>query len=169
MLTEFLTGLVVAAVSSVTLMVVIWRIGVRIRNFGIVDIAWSAGFSVLAVMSSLLSNGYGPRRALITAMAAFWSLRLGAHLYFRVMKHHPIEDSRYAKLREEWGTETNRKMFWFFQLQAGSQVILSAPFLLVCLNPRPGLKLIEWLGFVVWLIALAGESLADPQLKQFKT
>lgn len=169
MLTEFLTLLLLAAVFSVALMMVIWRIGLRLHNFGIVDIAWSAGFSALSVMYGVLSNGYDPRRALITVMAALWSLRLGAHLYFRVMKHHPVEDSRYAKLREEWGANADRRMFWFFQLQAGSQVILSAPFLLICLNPRPGLELIEWLGFAVWLFALAGESLADHQLKQFKT
>jgi steroid 5-alpha reductase family enzyme len=46
--------------------------------------------------------------------------------------------------------------------------ILSLPFLLVCLNPRPGLAPVEWAGIVLWLIAVAGESLADYQLKQFK-
>ena len=33
---------------------------------------------------------------------------------------------------------------------------------------RPGLDPVEWVGIALWLFAVAGESLADYQLKQFK-
>lgn len=169
MLHELPILLAVAFGFAVAMMVVVYAISRRIHNAGIVDIAWSAGFAPVALLYALLAHGHAPRRALIATMAALWSLRLGGYLYFRVMGHHPVEDRRYQQLRAEWGANANRRMFWFFQLQAALLVVLSAPFLIACLNPAPEIKLVEWLGASVWLIAVAGESLADFQLKQFKT
>jgi hypothetical protein len=45
------------------------------------------------------THGDPARRWLIAGMAALWSLRLGTHLYFRVVGHHPHEDVRYAQMR----------------------------------------------------------------------
>src|SRR5208283_3856301 len=47
-------------------------------------------------------------------------------------------------------------------------VALSVPFLLASLNVREGLSLVEFVGVALWLVALAGESIADHQLKMFK-
>ena len=55
------------------------------------------------------------------------------------------------------------------QLQAVLIVLLSIPFLIVCLNDRPGISLLEWLGVAIWSIAVAGEGVADWQLKQFRS
>ena len=74
----------------------------RIDNYGIVDIAWSYAFAVLALGYALLAPGWPVRRALIATMATLWSLRLGTHLYRRVMGHHPVEDGRYVQLRKDW-------------------------------------------------------------------
>jgi steroid 5-alpha reductase family enzyme len=168
MLPEFIKLILLAWAFAVVLMTVIWFISVRIANAGIVDIAWSLGFAPVALLDAVCADGYAPRRGLMLAMVALWSLRLGIYLYFRVMGHHPVEDRRYAELRREWGANVNGKMFGFFQLQAALLVVLSVPFLMVCLNPDPQIKLIEWIGLGIWLVALAGESIADYQLKQFK-
>ena len=56
----------------------------------------------------------------------------------------------------------------FFQLQAVMVVIFSLPFLLMAWNPRPGLQPVEIAGLLIALLSLAGESLADAQLKAFK-
>ena len=165
---DFFILLAAALGFAVAMMVVVHAISRRIRNAGIVDIAWSAGFAPVAGLYALLAPGHAPRRALIATMAALWSLRLGGYLYFRVMGHHPEEDRRYKQLRAEWGANAERRMFWFFQLQAALLVVLSTPFLLACLNRSAEIKLVEWLGVGVWLVALVGESLADFQLKQFK-
>ena len=37
-----------------------------------------------------------------------------------------------------------------------------------CLNSKPGIAPLEWVGVAIWLLALAGESLSDHQLKSFK-
>jgi len=155
------------AVSSL-LMLVVWVIAVRIRNAGIVDIAWSLGFIPLAVLYRVCGDGEPARQNLITMMAVLWSARLGTHLWKRVMGHHPEEDGRYRELRAAVAGHENFFFFWFFQAQALLLALLSLPILFADFDPRLSLGFSDMLGFVVWLIALGGESLADRQLEAFK-
>jgi len=140
----------------------------RIDNYGIVDIAWSYAFAALALGYALLAPGWPVRRGLIATMATLWSLRLGTHLYRRVMGHHPVEDGRYVQLRKDWAANFAPKMFGFFQLQAVSVVLLGVAFFIVSLNPAPQFHPLEIAGAALWLLALAGETLADRQLAAFK-
>lgn len=140
----------------------------RIDNYGIVDVAWSYAFAALALYYAFLAPGWPVRKALIATMAVLWSLRLGTHLYRRVMGHHPVEDGRYVQLRRDWAGNFASKMFGFFQLQAASVVLLGVAFFIISLNPSPQLHPLEVAGAVLWLLALAGESVADGQLAAFK-
>lgn len=151
-----------------TAFVAIYFLARRMDNYGIVDIAWSYAFGVMAGFYALLGPGWPVRRALIAAMAVIWSLRLGTHLCRRVMSHHPEEDGRYKQLRQDWVANFTAKMFGFFQMQAVSVVVLGAAFLLACLNPAPSLHWLELTGVALWLIAISGEALADAQLAAFK-
>ena len=126
----------------------------RIDNYGIVDIAWSYAFAAMAAFYALAGSGWPVRRALIGALACLWSLRLGTHLYVRVMGHHPVEDGRYLALRQRWAANFTREMFRFFQMQAMSVVLLGAAFLVASINPRPALHPLEIAGAFLWLIAL---------------
>jgi steroid 5-alpha reductase family enzyme len=168
MLHELVILILLGWAFSFALMTLIWFISVRIKNAGVVDIAWSLGFTPVALLYAIFASGYAPRRRLVFTLVAIWSLRLGTYLYFRVVCHHPNEDRRYAQLRAEWGAKANWKMFVFFQLQAALLVLLSLPFLIACLNPQPEINWLERLGAVVWFVAVVGESLSDHQLKQFK-
>ena len=140
----------------------------RINNYGIVDIVWSYAFGALALFYAFGADGWPVRKALIATMAVLWSLRLGTHLYRRVMGHHPVEDGRYVQLRQDWAGNFAPKMFGFFQLQAASVVLLGVAFFVVSLNPAPRLHGLEITGVILWLVALTGESLADAQLAAFK-
>jgi steroid 5-alpha reductase family enzyme len=140
----------------------------HINNYGIVDIVWSYAFAGLAVFYALLAPGWPVRKVLIATMAVIWSLRLGTHLHRRVMGHHPVEDGRYVQLRRNWAANFGPKMFGFFQLQAGSVVLLGMAFFIACLNPAPQLHPLEMASAGLWLLALSGESLADAQLAAFK-
>lgn len=146
----------------------LYAVARRIDNYGIVDIAWSYAFALLAGFYAVAGPGWPTRKVLIATMAALWSLRLGTHLYRRVMGHHPVEDGRYEQLRKDWAGNFAAKMFGFFQLQAASIVLLGAAFLVVCLNPAPQLHALELAGTALWLLALSGEALADAQLAAFK-
>jgi steroid 5-alpha reductase family enzyme len=150
------------------MMLTVWVIALRIRNAGVVDIAWAGGFSILAALYGSLGPGYPPRRLLIALMFGLWSLRLTAYLYVRVMGHHPVEDGRYQQLRREWAPNVNARLLAFFELQALLDVVLAAPLFAACLNPEPDVSVLEWAGFALWCVALAGESLADRQLQRFK-
>jgi steroid 5-alpha reductase family enzyme len=140
----------------------------RLDNYGIVDIAWSYAFAVLAAFYAACAPGWPVRKALIATLAVLWSLRLGTHLCRRVMGHHPVEDGRYVQLRRDWAGNFAPKMFGFFQLQAASVVLLGVAFFISCLNPAPRLHPLEIAGALLWLLAWGGESLADAQLAAFK-
>ena len=140
----------------------------RIDNYGIVDIAWSYAFAALATFYALAGPGWPLRRALIASLAVVWSLRLGTHLAIRVIGHHPTEDGRYIQLRKDWAGNFAPKMFGFFQLQAGTVVLLGAAFILAALNSTPALHPLEYVGAALWLLAISGEALADAQLAAFK-
>lgn len=140
----------------------------RMENYGIVDIVWSYAFGVLALFYAATLPGWAPRRWLMAAIVVIWSARLGTHLYRRVMSHHPEEDRRYTEMRTRWSDNFAAKMFTFYQQQALSVLILGLPFWIIARNPTPSLHTLEYLGLAVWLLALAGESLADAQLAAFK-
>lgn len=179
--------LVVAGFLAIAVMSATYGVCRRYDNYGIVDVVWAAGFTGIAAVYfgrcawafwDPSTGGFGrwnwPAAALMCGMMTVWSLRLAAHLAHRVRSHHPVEDVRYARLRRDWGTDTPRRMFWFFQLQGALQVVLSLPVALVVLRLdagpgggwRPGLP--ELCGFGLWLTGLIGESLADRQLARFR-
>jgi steroid 5-alpha reductase family enzyme len=157
----------------------------RLRNFGIVDVVWSFGFTPVVWLYVGLASWRTydakldahpewnwPASLTIAGLVTAWSLRLGGHLFVRVRSHHPVEDVRYAKLRQEWGGRTDRKMFGFFLLQGVLQVLLSLPWLLVILDTEPvrqfALGPLAWMGAGIWLAGLVGEAIADRQLAAFR-
>jgi len=168
MISGLATPVLIAAALLALVMAGVWAVARRIRNASIVDIAWSANFSLLALLYAATLPGYRPRRLLIGAMTLLWSLRLAFHLCRRVMRHHPVEDGRYEELRRDWGPHADRRFFWFFQAQGLLNLVLGVPLLLACANPAPALHPLEWAGAALFTVALAGESLADHQLEAWK-
>lgn len=150
------------------LFALLYLVARRIDNYGIVDIAWSYAFALLAGYYAFLAPGWLPRRALVAGLVAIWSVRLGTHLCRRVAGHHPVEDGRYVQLRQDWAGNFAPKMAGFFQLQAASVVLLGLPFLLPALNTTPQFHFLEIAGALLWLAALSGEATADAQLAAFK-
>lgn len=153
---------------SLIVMFAVWLVSVRLNNAGIVDIAWSGLFALLAAVYALLGAGDSIRKWVAAGMVIFWSVRLATHLGRRVLSHLDTEDSRYAELREKWGEAANRKMLGFFLFQGLTNVALSVPVLLVALDDTAGLDPLHYTGLAVWLVAIIGESVADAQLNRFK-
>ena len=143
-----------------------WLVSLKIRNYGLLDVAWSYGVAILAPLYAILGSGLPMRRWIGLALGAAWSLRLGTYILLRVIKHHPTEDVRYQTLRARW---PGAGMFLlFFQLQAVLVAVFAIPFLLLSFDSRPGFGILEILGWGLAVISLVGESLADSQLKSFK-
>ena len=158
----------------------------RLNNFGIVDVVWSFGFTPLVWIAFAIAslrtydaklNAHPewnwPAALVIASLVTAWSVRLGSHLFVRVRSHHPVEDVRYARLRQEWGSTTNRRMFGFFLLQGILQLVLATPWIAVLLDTTPAstFRLSGWglAGLSLWWVGIVGESIADRQLARFRT
>lgn len=154
---------------AVGLFALTWLLSLKLDNFSFVDVTWSYALAVVAPLYAWLAGGgWTQRKIIAVTMAVVWSVRLGTYLFFRVKRHHPHEDVRYAVLREKWRDALARNFFFFFQAQAVLIVLLAAPVLLACLNPAPQLNLIEIAGALLWLTGICGEALSDAQMQRFK-
>jgi steroid 5-alpha reductase family enzyme len=159
-----LAGLVFASL----LMAATWWLALRLRNAGIVDIAWAASFAPIAVLYAVAGTGAPARRQVVAGIAVAWSVRLASHLLTRIAAQHPEEDSRYVDLRQRWGPAADRRFFWFFQAQALAAAAFSVPFAIAASDPDPAIGTLAWIGVAVWATGFVGESLADLQLARFK-
>ena len=155
-------GLAVMAVA----MTALWLLQRRTGNAGIVDVGWSAGVGIVGVLAAALGAGWAPRRLLAGLMIALWSLRLAVYILRRVVGEP--EDGRYTRLREEWGAAFQRRAFFFFQAQAVLAALFAVPVWVAANDPRPGWGVREAATAAIWLVAVAGESLADRQLARFR-
>lgn len=168
MYVEFWPVLTVAALVCSAMFFFTWLLSLRLNNYSFVDVAWAYALGILAPLYAFMGDGWPPRQMLACGLAVAWSGRLGTYLLFRVARHHPKEDVRYAFLRESWKGRLAFSFLWFFQAQALSILLLSVPILLSCLNPVQSFEPIELIGVIVWLIGIGGESLADAQMAAFK-
>lgn len=162
MIALFAAGLAIAA----GYFAVTWAISVRIRNYGLLDVAFSYGVAILAPLYACAGPGIGPRKWLFAAIGTAWSLRLGTFILVRVIRHHPAEDARYGSLRLRWPGPLG--FLAFFELQAVLVAVFSVPFLLASFNPAPALAITEIAGLALAAFGVLGETAADLQMQAFK-
>ncbi|RQO64498.1 hypothetical protein DBR43_32450 [Pedobacter sp. KBW06] len=158
----------VCLVACCLLMTAAWCWAVKIKNAGVVDVFWAFNFPLIAVLLFFLADGLELRKQLICGMVLIAGSRLGIHLWQRVIGYLKEEEGRYQQLRKEWAPQENKKFFWFFQFQAFSNVFLAIPFFVIAVNKDPEISPPEYLGLILWAIAVFGEAIADWQLTQFK-
>lgn len=156
---------------AITLVVMFftWAYAVKIENFGIVDAVWSFCFVIHAAIFDLFGQGFEKRKYILLAMVAVWSCRLGFYLAKRIASHHPQEDTRYLTLRADYGSNYKLRFLLFFTYQALSVSFLTLPFIFVFQNANPEISTLEWVGFIIWAVAVIGESIADYQMNKFRT
>lgn len=157
--------LAVLAVLMVLIMSGGWAWQRRHRNAGIVDVLWSLGLGLAALLMALTGSGAPLARITVACLGCAWSLRLALHLWRRV--GHEGEDGRYRQLREHWHGSQG-KFFAFFQLQAFLVVLFALPFVAVAANPVATVTPWLLLGVGIWIVSVVGESLADRQLAAFR-
>ena len=154
---------------SAVVMTLVWWRQVYTKNAGIVDAWWSYNFGLIALMFGSINLLQGEwLKSLAAIPVIIWSVRLGTHLLIR-NTNHDHEDSRYRQLRLEYGDRENFLMWRFFMYQAISNVVLSLPFLMIAADHDFQYTWVAVIGFFIWLTGMIGESIADHQLKQFKS
>jgi steroid 5-alpha reductase family enzyme len=166
---QILLMILAATAACCVVMTIVWLWQKRINNAGVVDVFWSYNFPLVAIIYFLMGDGLFERKLLIALMVVIWGMRLGIYLHIRVLGHIHDEDGRYKQLRIDWAPNFQTKIFWFFQMQAVSNVFLSIPFLLASANASEQLHPLEFAGAAIWLLAIMGEGIADRQLQKFKS
>ncbi len=149
------------------LMLALWLVQVKTKNASFVDIGWTAGLCICAALYAALTQGMFLRKMILLGIVVVWSGRLCGLLIRRLLSH-PGEDARYQRIRREWKTGQDMKFFWMFQFQGFLDVVLSWPFLLICMNRHTVLVPVEIFGIILCLTGIVGESLADEQMRRFK-
>jgi len=162
MISSFVLGLAIAAAYFAAT----WAISVRIRNYGLLDVAFSYGVAILAPIYAWTGPGFAARKWAFAAIGAVWSLRLGTYILVRVIRRHPAEDARYASLRLRWPGPLG--FLVFFELQALLVAVFSLPFLFASFNPAPAIAAVEIVGLTLAAAGVLGETVADLQMQAFK-
>lgn len=163
-----LSLLITGWAASALLMAALWAVQRRVCNAAIADVGWCYGLALVVLWYAGSVSGEPVRRWLVGAMVCLYALRLGTHLLVdRVW--NKTEDGRYRALRLRWGDQSSMRMFWYFQLQAAAIAFFSLPPLVVMQNPHPPFHLWDLAGFLLWIVAVTGEAIADRQLAKFRS
>lgn len=146
-----------------------WIVQRKTGNSGWIDTFWSFGTGGTAAAVALMPVASTPwhwRQIVVAALAGVWGLRLGLHIAGR--SHKSGDDPRYRALIEQWGPDAPRRLFWFLQAQAAVGTLLAMSVSLAAHNSDPALRIQDVLALSILAIALAGEALADHQLRAFR-
>ncbi|MGA7779982.1 MAG: DUF1295 domain-containing protein [Paraburkholderia sp.] len=157
---------VIALVGLVVVFTAVWAWQLKSENAGMVDPVWAYSLGAVAVLYAVVGTGSPSSRALAALGGLVWGTRLGTHLWRR--NFGQPEDARYRRLREEWGAGAPSRMFAFFQLQVVISMLLSLAFLVPSYSTSESATGWMIVAVLVWIVAVAGEALADRQLRHFK-
>jgi steroid 5-alpha reductase family enzyme len=165
----YLGAIAAIALSLSLLMAGAWMVQQRTGNSGWVDTIWTFSLGLVGAGSALWPvAGFEPnaRQWLVAALVAIWSLRLGLHIAVRTSGI--TDDPRYAAFAREWGVGSPRKMFLFLQNQGFGSIPLVFSVFVAAHFPSDLLRPQDYLAALILLSAIAGEALADAQLKNFR-
>jgi steroid 5-alpha reductase family enzyme len=143
-----------------------WVVQRRAGDSGWVDVFWTFGTGVAGVACALTAGTVEFRSGLVAVLVAVWAVRLGVYIALRVTQGP--EDSRYQRLRESWGAKYQGRLFGFMQVQAPVSALLCLSIALASADPSPALRLRDLAAALILIVAIAGEGLADAQLKRFR-
>lgn len=167
MTSDPLTLLLQALLASSLLLLVLWLVQRVQHNASLADVGWCVALAGVVGWYAWAASGDPDRKFLVAVMAAIYAGRLGGYILFNRLLGKR-EDARYQTLRRDWGEQGQFRMFLYFQLQALAVAAFSLPFLVIMQNPRPTFSLWELVGWLVWVIAVSGEAVADWQLAEFR-
>lgn len=161
-----MTAIVLFATAGLGLQLALWAVQRRTRNAATVDVGWTILVAGGAIGAAAVSDGELARRLVVATLAAIWALRLALHLVRDRVRTSAPEDGRYRALRERWGGAAAR----YFLVLYLAQVPVAALFVLPLAAAMRGGAPDAWTaaGVAVGMIAIAGEGLADRQLRRFR-
>mgnify|MGYP006302655701 FL=1 len=144
-----------------------YLLALRIRLFALVDTIWAGGLGVAAAVYYALTAPENLRGTAALLIMLFWSGRLTVHLLRdRILAGK--EDPRYAALAQHWGDRARFRFLFVFLGQVPLIALFLLPFTLAVDHTHADWRLLDSIGLLIGLLALAGEMLADRQLARFR-
>ncbi len=139
-----------------------------VHNNSIVDIAWGLGFVLVGAYSLIIEGYFTTRGLLVVLLVALWGPRLAYYIGLRNIGKP--EDYRYVNFRKRWGNKFPKVKAFFhvFFLQGVLMYVISLPIIVINKSTETGLRWIDFIGIVIWVIGYVFEVVGDYQLKQFK-
>ncbi|AKL69460.1 DUF1295 domain-containing protein [Streptomyces goshikiensis] len=165
----FASNLAASAGAALAVMLATFAIALRLGIHRIVDIAWGIAFAAVALVTWVLSAGYGDdlRRLLVLAATCLWGLRLALHIARRARGHG--EDPRYAAmLARAPGSPARYALRKVYLLQGALVWLVSLPVQAAAYLPG-GPDPLMVLGLALWAAGLGFEAVGDHQLATFKS
>jgi len=165
MLLQIVFGVLLA---MLVIMVAAWAFGLAVKNGGWTDVFWSFGTGLLLAGAAFVATGTDisqARRLLVAAFMLIWGLRLGLYLAPRVAGHP--EDARYAAFRRD-AKNYPLTMLWVSLPQAPATALLALSVVVAAKRPAPELDVRDALAAGLYLLAIAGETISDAQMKRFR-
>lgn len=155
--------------AMLAIMVAAWAYGLARKNGGWTDVFWTWGTGITLAAAALWpveDAAPAPRQWMVAAFMAIWALRLGLYLTPRVATHD--EDPRYAAFRTGDPKGYPARMLFVTLPQAPATALLGLSVVLAARHPDPGLGVRDALAVAVFAAAIAGEYVADNQMKRFR-
>lgn len=162
-----LFALLLALTIATAVYITLWFILAQYLNrIDVVDSAWGLGFVYVALLALVLKNQYDALSILTAILVTVWGVRLTWHISSRNL--HKDEDARYSVYRTKWGTNFWQKTYTnIYLVQAVLILIVSAPVIAILSSQSHTWTLLVKLGFLIWIIGICFEAIADYQLRQF--
>jgi steroid 5-alpha reductase family enzyme len=144
----------------------IWfLIGMLKKRNDVADIAWGLGFIVISNYL-FFTQAISVVSTLVYVLVTLWGLRLSWHIGSR--SSGKPEDFRYQKYRRDWGdTVIWRSYLQVYILQGVFMFIISMPIIIAGASASQSINAFTIIGFILWLIGFAFETIGDYQLSVF--
>lgn len=155
-----------ASLSALFVGVISGAVGLIRKNNSVADIAWGAGFVVIALSTFFLSEEESARRIIVTTLAVLWGTRLATRIYLKNLGKP--EDFRYKEMRDKWGSNaTIRSIFQVYVLQGFLMLVVASPIFIVNAYGGGPLNFLDYIGIFLWAVGFFFEAVGDYQLDKF--
>lgn len=148
-------------------MCVAYLFSVLLRNAGIVDVFWSAGFGLIASIYYGVLKPDSISTTVFCAMVILASARLTWHIGQRFLHEYPKEDARYTAFRAHFSKHPELMTFLVFQFQGVLMTLVAIPIYMAMFSSS-SLTPLHYIAMGIYIVAWLGETVSDVQLDRFK-